>query len=321
MKEHWTSSDKIDKIYGPIYDSSNSKWRLGYKEIDFDARTGYIKIDGKQVKGTPGINELIFYDVPENYNKDDLYGYKQILELSEAHLNAIRIENDGGLAHTLKGDKDFGYSNLCNVKTPILKKDAANKEYVDQIRNHSLNGHFSREFEMSSDSGDISNCSSISSGGMEFDDSSNSSDDYQQTLEAIDDALNKYESAAQQEFNVRTKYTGMIRPTRDFSACVILKQRYSPKQISFNTYEWTSIIDILRDVKQSFFKPTVSRNNSSYPDEYEPVMIKCGDFVTLHQFMDCGVKQISIRKDVTDMTLNEEDVTEILRTYIYRCGI
>ncbi|CAG9818879.1 unnamed protein product [Phaedon cochleariae] len=152
MKEHWTNSDKIDKIYGPIYDSSNSKWRLGCKEIDFDARTGYIKNDGEQVKGTPGIYGLIFYDVPENYNKDDLYDYKQILELSKAHLNVngkikhsprfkkrklvVIASGDGGLAHTPKGDIDFGYFNLCNVKTPILKKDAANKEYVDQIRNN-----------------------------------------------------------------------------------------------------------------------------------------------------------------------------------------
>lgn len=80
-------SEKIDKIYGPIYDDLTSKWRLGTKELDFNLKTAGIKMDGMEFKGTPGLYQLIFYNEP-HYNQEDIKQYKHLLEMSGVHRKA-----------------------------------------------------------------------------------------------------------------------------------------------------------------------------------------------------------------------------------------
>ncbi|CAH1107448.1 unnamed protein product [Psylliodes chrysocephalus] len=97
IKAHWSYSPIIDDLYGPTYDPPSSKWFLGTKEIDFDKKTGYIKIEGKQVRGTPGLYQLIFYRDPDDYNDEDLAAYKGLLKLTDNYL-----KKDGNLKGTAR---------------------------------------------------------------------------------------------------------------------------------------------------------------------------------------------------------------------------
>lgn len=84
IREHVEGSPKIDKLYGPVYDAPISKWLLGGQRIDFDA-DGKIVTSKGWVPGTKGLYELIFYDDPQHYTKEDLKNYKSILEITNSH--------------------------------------------------------------------------------------------------------------------------------------------------------------------------------------------------------------------------------------------
>lgn len=87
ITDFWRESEKIDRVYGPIYDSSSSKWQLGKKHIDFEKSTGNIIIDTSRFQGTPGLYELLFYVDPQ-YTQSDQKEYKNILDMTEAHHDA-----------------------------------------------------------------------------------------------------------------------------------------------------------------------------------------------------------------------------------------
>lgn len=108
LQEFNEKSPKIDNIYGPIYDASQSKWLLGKKNLDFDKNTGDIIIEGKQFPGTEGLYELIFYNNPLSTIKDKKE-YEQILKLTGAHLNALG---------KLKGSPRLKYVNIIR---PLIK--------------------------------------------------------------------------------------------------------------------------------------------------------------------------------------------------------
>lgn len=82
-------SGAIDKHYGPNYHPATSKWNLGDKTIEFNNKNGDIKIGGRNFKGTVGLYELLFHNLPKKYLNDDLAEYKEILELSKIHRDTL----------------------------------------------------------------------------------------------------------------------------------------------------------------------------------------------------------------------------------------
>lgn len=82
-------SEAIDRQYGPNYHPTSSKWNLGDKSIEFDMKSGDIKIGGRNFKGTNGLYELIFHDLPKGHSQSDLAAYKEILELSKIHKDTL----------------------------------------------------------------------------------------------------------------------------------------------------------------------------------------------------------------------------------------
>lgn len=93
VQDYWQKDDKIDPVYGPVYDEDNDWWFLGNKRMEFESKTGNIKLlsGGNQLyltPGTPGLYQLIFYDKPV-YTPDDLKAYKTILETTNVHRNAL----------------------------------------------------------------------------------------------------------------------------------------------------------------------------------------------------------------------------------------
>ncbi|CAG9818881.1 unnamed protein product [Phaedon cochleariae] len=102
-------------------DPQTSKWFLGTQEIDFDKRTGFIKIGGKQVRGTPGVYQLIFYDYPSDYNDEDLQAYKEILKLSDRYIN-----KDG----KLKGSKRWKYTNIIKPLIVQMRENSGRRSTI-----------------------------------------------------------------------------------------------------------------------------------------------------------------------------------------------
>lgn len=82
-------SEAIDRHYGPNYHPASSKWNLGDKSIEFDIRNGDIKVGGRNFKGTIGLYELLFHNIPKNHSQSDLMAYKEILELSKIHRDTL----------------------------------------------------------------------------------------------------------------------------------------------------------------------------------------------------------------------------------------
>lgn len=82
--DFFKKSDKIDNVYGPIYDLSSSKWMLGNKFIDFDKKNARISVGDVQFKGTPGLYQLLFYKDP-HHNEEDRKAYFNLLDLTNVH--------------------------------------------------------------------------------------------------------------------------------------------------------------------------------------------------------------------------------------------
>ncbi|CAH1106812.1 unnamed protein product [Psylliodes chrysocephalus] len=70
---------------------------LVVKLVVKDKRTGLIETERKQIIGTPGLFQLIFYNKPVGYNNDDLKNYKSVLETTNVHR-----DTRGRLAHSSK---------------------------------------------------------------------------------------------------------------------------------------------------------------------------------------------------------------------------
>lgn len=95
IQDFWNKLNKIDVVYGPLFDEGT--WYLGGPTtlIKLDKSTGDIIIKNKRFKGTKGLYELIFYKDPQ-YEDDDLIAYKNILILSNAHRDTLgRLKSSG----------------------------------------------------------------------------------------------------------------------------------------------------------------------------------------------------------------------------------
>lgn len=82
--EFYNQSPKIDKTYGPSYDESAAKWKLGQKYITFVKKTGNIVVERREFKGTSGLYQLIFYDNAQ-CNDEDKKQYKNLLDMTAVH--------------------------------------------------------------------------------------------------------------------------------------------------------------------------------------------------------------------------------------------
>lgn len=91
VQRFWSKSDDIDFTYGPIYDSVQSQWRIGnkLKLMNFDKNNGDVIIDNTRFRGSSGLYNLIFYKNPVEYTENDLKEYKKLLNMSNAHRDAV----------------------------------------------------------------------------------------------------------------------------------------------------------------------------------------------------------------------------------------
>lgn len=55
MREFLTGSNKIDKIYGPVYEGASFKWILGRQVIEFDRKAPRMKLGKLEFPGTKGL--------------------------------------------------------------------------------------------------------------------------------------------------------------------------------------------------------------------------------------------------------------------------
>uniref|UniRef100_A0A6P7GR10 Uncharacterized protein LOC114345390 n=1 Tax=Diabrotica virgifera virgifera TaxID=50390 RepID=A0A6P7GR10_DIAVI len=104
IKQYLIKDDKIDKNYGPFYDTI-SGWILGKRRINFDKNNGDIVIirerdfEERRLGGTPGLYHLLFYanPNPEQYNDEDLQKYKTLLINTEINLDTLgRLKGSSG---------------------------------------------------------------------------------------------------------------------------------------------------------------------------------------------------------------------------------
>lgn len=132
----------------------------------------------------------------------------------------------------------------------------------------------------------------------------------------IDKILDMYETAAKNEkyylfqsvFPVQKSSLELqcgLSPARTFSSVIILRNQ--SQQISFSTYEWADIMDILRCLQKEFFVPT-------YVDDGLAAPLQCGDFVHISRVIYEGdVKQVMIMKHLRVLYLEDHEVSEILK--------
>lgn len=91
----------IDCNYGVRVE--NDSWMIGDKEIEIDDND--LIIDGVRYLGTPGLYELIFMNIPNEYiySKEDLDAYAQILIATKAHRTNYsadgRIKSNRGIKY------------------------------------------------------------------------------------------------------------------------------------------------------------------------------------------------------------------------------
>lgn len=104
----------IDYNYGVRIEENS--WMMGSKLIDIDDDD--IIIDGVRYRGTPGLYELIFMNIPNDfiYSQEDLHVYAQILAVTNAH--RINYSSQG----RVKSNRGIKY------KTIISKLHANNIE-------------------------------------------------------------------------------------------------------------------------------------------------------------------------------------------------
>lgn len=92
----------IDYNYGVRVEGDS--WMIGSKEIEIDDND--LIIDGTRYKGTPGLYELIFMNIPNEYiyTEEDLNVYSDILRRTNAHRtnysNMGRVKSNRGKKYT-----------------------------------------------------------------------------------------------------------------------------------------------------------------------------------------------------------------------------
>lgn len=82
---HDSKNKFYDKTYGIRHDAQTEKWLLGKSVVNFESKSGNIKINDKTYNGTNGLYELLFMKQPENYTADDIKNYQDILKSTNVH--------------------------------------------------------------------------------------------------------------------------------------------------------------------------------------------------------------------------------------------
>lgn len=101
LHEYWNLAD-VDKAYGPRV-APDGKYRLGNLPFQVDEQTNEIRVGKHTFAGTRGLYELIFKAEPKDINEADRQRYKEILELTGAHLT---------IKGTLKGNGGYKWKNI-----------------------------------------------------------------------------------------------------------------------------------------------------------------------------------------------------------------
>lgn len=163
-----------------------------------------------------------------------------------------------------------------------------------------------------------SSSSSISSSDMKVADEiiEKSNEQY---MKAVDEIIEKYEEAARWEQNYLLNSAFPLNdyiqiqcglsPARSFSAAIIMRNYVTGSKISFSTYEWHTLLDLLQRLKTDFFQAPIQ----GWPDEYDPVTHCCGDYATVTQLVYEDTKRLHITKYNIYIELFLFEVDELLK--------
>jgi len=102
LSNYLRKNNITDSTYG--LRREDDKFYIGNKEVEI--ANDDIVIDDKFYKGTKGLWELLTLKEPINYNDDDIKVYKEILELTSAHLKRYK------LGAPLSSNKHSKYTNI-----------------------------------------------------------------------------------------------------------------------------------------------------------------------------------------------------------------
>lgn len=81
------TKNEFDHTYGLKFNPNINRWTIGKKQVEIGEDS--VTIDTHNYKATAGLLQLLFMNVPVGYTEEDLLNYKEILEISGAHLNVI----------------------------------------------------------------------------------------------------------------------------------------------------------------------------------------------------------------------------------------
>ena len=127
---------EFDNRTGIRHDSFQEKYFIGSSEVTFEGAN--VIINNNKYIGTPGLYELLFKNQPNNYSKEDLKNYKNILDISNAHrrnfkpneqILGTRSTKYNGIIAPLYFDSAF--------QTPKNKR--LGKEFFKDLNNNSIN--------------------------------------------------------------------------------------------------------------------------------------------------------------------------------------
>lgn len=132
----------------------------------------------------------------------------------------------------------------------------------------------------------------------------------------LDRTLQMYEEQAENEtfyllrFNLKLKNSAYelecgLSPARVFSPVIILKGDENNK-IVCSTYEWTNLIDVLKQMQKDFFVNTRVDNFWSPP-------IQCGELKIFKLGYGRHTKHVMVENGSAIIDLNERDVDEITK--------
>ncbi|CAH1099723.1 unnamed protein product [Psylliodes chrysocephalus] len=107
-----------DNCYGPVY--IDNKWLMGTKELEFTKHN--IVLGDTKFNATPGLYELLFSKKPTNFTPKDHQLYKQILDITSAHL-----DSRGHLRH--QADK----LKFSTIIRPLFKNKTKSKSFKNAV--------------------------------------------------------------------------------------------------------------------------------------------------------------------------------------------
>lgn len=92
-----TKANEFDHIYGIHFNGRTNQWEIGDSTVTFDGNQIIVGGDKRFTGASRGLYELLFLSDPQNYKEKDLKRYKEILDLSKAHLDTVgRVKRNTG---------------------------------------------------------------------------------------------------------------------------------------------------------------------------------------------------------------------------------